>query len=101
MNVALLHEALRDACENPYWKEYYEEAPTDNCKTYIALGFLLSEAVINDWRINEEEVCEKKKRLEGSFQYPDWKHLLKYSGHNPLRSYYRRMMEQTKPDSTK
>ena len=94
MNVSLLHEAVRDACENPYWKEYYEEAPTDNCKLYIAFEFLLSEAALNDWHIDEDEIREKKKQLEGSFRYPDWMHLHKYSGHNPLRSYYRRKMEE-------
>lgn len=97
MNIALLNEVLSQVCKNPYWKEYYENAPTDKCKYYIALGFLLSQP---EFCIDQDEIRNEKKSLEDSFEFLDWKHLYTYSGHNPLRCYYRNKMEQTRNNTS-
>ena len=34
---------LAEWMENPTWKRYYEDAPTENLKAYIALDFYASE----------------------------------------------------------
>lgn len=38
-----LKGVLEDWLSNPTWKEYYDMAPSDKCREYIALDFYASE----------------------------------------------------------
>ena len=75
---------------NPYWKEYYETAPSESCKEYIELSFLFSGTH------DESLLPEMKEIKEKKFSLPDWEHLLKYSGNNPGRGQIMREIEKLK-----
>lgn len=83
--------AVAQGCQNPYWKQYYEEAPTKECKRYIALRFLFSISAFT----TEELILykEEKNTLQNLFGIEDWRHLFRYAGHNPLKIYYRKMIK--------
>lgn len=65
---------------NPYWKEYYDTAPTEKCKGYIGLEYC--------WSNRESEAIRTAmKKTEEELGLEDWKHLLKYCGNNPKQGY--------------
>ena len=35
-----MERILKEWLENPFWREYYEEAPSDRCRELIALEFM-------------------------------------------------------------
>ena len=68
--------------KNSYWRDHYDNAPSENCKEYIVFGFACSiylEKEIND------EYWEQNNKLENALGYDDWKWLYKHSGNNPSR----------------
>ena len=93
MNEKKIHIALKEFCKNEYWREYYESAPTSNCKRYIELKFYYSYhlGLIPDY----DELKTESDKLENAFVKADWLHLLRYSGHNPQKAYYRKKAEET------
>ena len=72
-------EGMKSWLENPYWLGYYEEAPTEICKTLVALEFYYSDT-------EDEEASELMDQMEGKLGLEDLKHLLKYCGQNPRRA---------------
>ena len=72
-------ENLAEWLENPHWAAFYNEAPSDKLKEYIALDFYYSES-------GEDEVAEVLDAVEDELSLDDWKHLLKYSGNDPNRA---------------
>ena len=67
---------LDDTLENPYWAGYYNGAPSDKCKEYIALQFYYSE-------YEDDDAAEAMDAMEADLTLDDWKHLLKYAGNTP------------------
>lgn len=79
--------ALKKFMENDYWKEYYESAPSEECREYIKrefVGSLYPDA-------GEEA---DTKALEPTLKADDWRHLLKYAGNNPFRPYCRKKIRE-------
>jgi len=74
-----VRENLEEWLENPHWAAYYNDAPSDKLKEYIALDFYYSET-------EEEEAAETMDAIEPELSIEDWKHLLKYSGNTPARA---------------
>ena len=93
MNEKKVCIALKEFCQNQYWKKYYETAPSSNCKRYIELEFYYSHyfGAIPDY----DEFKNEINKLEKEFNKADWLHLLRYSGHNPPKTYYRKKAEET------
>ena len=93
MNEKKIHIALKEFCKNEYWREYYESAPTSNCKRYIELEFYFSYyyGTVADF----DEFKAEKLKIESNFTGMDWKHLLKYCGHNPKKAYYMKKVRET------
>lgn len=91
MNENKIRRTLNKICKNPYWKEYYETAPTDACKRYIELEFYYSDSLgeISDY----EELEKESRRLEAAFVKADWLHLFKYCANNPKKAYYKNKTE--------
>lgn len=83
----LIKLSVEQFCNNPYWKEYYQGAPTNFCRQYIALKFYYSNHLgqIHDYEQFRAELCE----LEEKFVKSDWQHLYRYCANNPLKVYYR------------
>ena len=73
-----VREILEETMENPFWAAYYNDAPSDRCKEYIALEFYYSE-------YEDDETARALDQMENDLAIEDWKHLLKYSGNNPGR----------------
>lgn len=67
-----VQENLQEWFENPYWEEYYETAPSDTCKSFIALSFYYSET-------EDEEVGEAMDEMEKKLSLEDLEHLYKYA----------------------
>lgn len=84
-----LHENLEEWLENPYWREYYETAPSDQCREVIALEFLYSEEETDEIAAAMDE---KEKRLT----IRDWKYLYKYCGNNPRKVFIRKKINDLK-----
>ena len=80
---------LEEFLENPFWKEYYEDAPSDVCKEYIQYEFLYS-----DNEEYEDEAVEILHGLEDKLGLEDWKHLEKYAGNNPFRGKCRERIKE-------
>ncbi len=68
---------------NPYWREYYETAPTEKCRAYIGLEYCNSNR-------ESDAIREAMKQTEAELTREDWKHLMKYSGNDPRRRYIRK-----------
>ena len=72
--------------KNDFFKEYYDNAPSDNCQKYIALEFCYSLYYVLD-----EDLMNQ---IEGSFDLEDWKHLYRYCANNPLKGKYHRKIKE-------
>lgn len=80
--------------KNEYWKKYYDEAPSENCKKVIELDFYYS---CYFWKMDEEEkqeIFRLTKKYEEDYQIADWKHMLKYCGHNPKVTWYKNKIKE-------
>lgn len=91
MDEKRISAEVEDALQRPFWREYYEEAPSDACKRFIALGFYSS--ACGEKVDNYEEYKAERAALQEKFTREDWTHLYKYSGHNPWRSYCKKKMD--------
>ncbi len=70
--------ALVSWLENPFWREYYELAPSEACRQLVTLEFLYSE-------YETEEICLAMDAVEEELALADWQHLYRYCGINPRR----------------
>ncbi len=86
--------ALEEFLENPLWKEYYETAPSDLCKSYIEYEFLYS----NTDRYENEAVAILKE-IEKDMDVDDWRHLMKYCGNNPFKGICRKRIKELESKS--
>ncbi len=73
--------------ENPYWKKYYEEAPSGACREYIALEFRYSDT-------EDEGIAEAMDALLETLRAEDLRHLAAYAGNNPQRTALLRRAEE-------
>ena len=73
-----IEENLKDWLGNPSWREYYEAAPSGQCRELIALEFYYSE-------YETEETVREMERIEGKLTQEDWRHLYRYCGNNPRK----------------
>lgn len=85
-----IKEAVKEFCKNDYWKEYYEKAPSENCKKYIEYTFVQSLFGV------DEDNSKNKKEVSNKLKYNDWKHLHKYAGNNPFKIFCEKKMKETK-----
>ena len=73
--------------ENPHWKKYYEEAPSDTCRQYIALDFRYSAT-------EDEEVAKEMDALLEKLRAEDLRHLAAYAGNNPQKAAFLKRAEE-------
>ena len=82
---AEIKKALDGFRRNPTWKEYYDEAPSEECRKYITAEFCWS--VYDD----RERETELKESILAEFSKTDWAYIGKYAGNNPFGARCRRM----------
>ena len=87
LNESRIEEAVEMFCQNEYWSGFYSQSPSAACKRRVALAFYYS-MLHDDAGFEQREYKSEVERLESQFGLEDWKHMLKYSGHNPLRAEY-------------
>ena len=90
-NEYAVNKAVNEACKNEYWKNFYESAPSETCKRYIALKFYYSVTLGNV--PNYDELEAESKNAEEKFTKADWQHLYRHCGNNPRKVYYKKKME--------
>ena len=73
-----LQKNLEEWPENPAWRKYYEKAPSEQCREFIALEFLYSDE-------ESDEIAAAMDEKEKGLTIQDWKHLYKYCGNNPRK----------------
>ncbi len=84
---------IREWLENPYWKKYYEEAPSEKCREYIALEFRYSDT-------EDEEIAEEMDALLETLRAEDLRHLAAYAGNNPERAALLKRAEEMEQKQT-
>ena len=88
---AKIRAAVRNFCKNDFWNEYYQKAPSNICKRYIALEFYCSD---KKGKVADcEEFDHACSVLEKHFSVSDWKHLHDYCGNSRRKMYYQSKME--------
>lgn len=92
-NNEALEKAVSSFIENPYWKEYLESAPSEQCKEYIMLEFYYSDLAFeeNDYK---EEASQAMEQLKSGFSVRDWEHLMKYAGNTPFKAECKEKIEK-------
>ena len=71
-------EGLQEWLENPHWAEYYNGAPSEKCKEFVALEFYYSDT-------EDEEVAEAMDEIENQLSVEDLRWLMKFCGNNPRK----------------
>ena len=82
-----MSEALKEWLENPTWRKYYEEAPSEKCREYIALEFQYSDT-------EDEEIAEEMDALLETLKAEDLRHLAAYAGNNPQKAAFLKRAEE-------
>ncbi len=78
--------AVEEFTKNPYWKEELETAPSELSKRYTELGFCFSWYFGKIPTAERDEILAERDNLKHQFGLEDWKHTLKYCGHNPFHA---------------
>lgn len=73
-----IRKALQEWLVNPGWRHYYDTAPSERCREFIALEFYYSDT-------EDEAAAEKMDEIETTLNINDLKHLAKYAGSNPRK----------------
>ena len=68
VNPRAVRENLNEWLQNPTWKEYYDEAPSQLCREYISLDFYASET-------EDEEAFKKMDRIIQDLRKEDLQYL--------------------------
>ncbi len=76
--AAELRDNLDEWMGNPYWAEYYHDAPSDRCRQFITLEFWHSEH-------EDDASAQAMDTLEEKMDATELRHLLKYCGNNPRK----------------
>ena len=73
-----VREALEVFLRNPYWAGYYRQAPTERCRSFVALEFFYSEH-------GSEETGKAMDEIEEEMNGEELRYLMKYCGNNPRK----------------
>ena len=84
-------EAAKEFLMNPYWKRYYDDAPSEYSKRYALLSFFWSET---DDEEKTDEAIKKARELEKHFTIADCRHALRYCGNNPKVLYWKTKIKE-------
>lgn len=80
-------EAWKRFLANPYWKKYYDEAPSEECKEYIKWIFICS-----DVAELPEEYDKQLKSAEENLYYSDLEYLIEHEENAMARSYFKKKL---------
>ena len=69
---------LEDWMGNPFWAEYYNGAPSEKCREFVAMELYYSET-------EDEEAGEEMDAIEAELEVPDLRWLMAHCGNNPRK----------------
>jgi len=93
IDMQAVYANAREWMENPYWKEYHETAPSEQCRKLIALEFWYSDLDCPDVDAVREIILAMEE-TEKDLALEDWKHLDRFCGINPRKAQIRKRMEE-------
>ena len=93
IDMKAVYANVREWMENPYWKEYYETAPSEQCRKLIALEFWYSDHDCPDADA-VREIIPAMEEAEKGLALEDWKHLDRFCGINPRKAQIRKWIEE-------
>ena len=88
LKIDKMQEAIDEFIKNPYWRDYYEKAPTESCKQRIALTFCYS------LYGEPKDIKKQKEKLEKDFTITDWQYLYDNAGNNPFKAKCKQKIEE-------
>lgn len=91
INEEKVSEAVELFLQNPYWRAYYETAPSEYSKRRAMFMFYWS-IETDESRI--EEAMAEAKEIEKNYGLEDCRHELKHSGNNPGRAHWIKRIEE-------
>ena len=77
--------------ENPYWKKYYDNAPSDILKKYIKLEFENSPYVSKK---QNDDYEEEKAKVMAQFTNEDWQYLIDNTTSGQAKLEYRKHLRE-------
>lgn len=80
-------DAIDGFLKNPYWKRYYDNAPTDECREYIACTFSFS-------KHGDPDDLSRKKSIEPKLKASDWRYLYENEGNPQMKSILEEKMKK-------
>ena len=90
-------EAVELFIQNPYWRTYYETAPSEFSKRRSELMFYWS---VETDESKIEEAMEEAKEIEKNYSLEDCRHELKFSGNNPSCVHWIKRIEELSEKGT-
>ncbi len=82
-----IRENLEEWLKNPSWAEYYNSAPSNRCREFIALEFYNSE-------YEDGEAGEIMDEIEEQMNAEELRHLMNYCGNNPRKGILARKIKE-------
>lgn len=79
--------------KNPYWKGFYENAPTDLLKSYLRLKFDNNYFVVDIDSYKKEEYLKQLNELEAKFSNVEWQYLYDNAEGGMEKSYYNKHLK--------
>lgn len=78
---------MKEWMKNPVWREYYEAAPSGQCREMIVL-----ELIYNLY--GSKEIAAELDELEDSLTLEDWRYMEKYCQSDPVMKYIRKRIRE-------
>ena len=75
-----IRKNLEDWMGNPFWAEYYNGAPSEKCREFVAMELYYSET-------ENEEAGEAMDAVEAVLEIPDLRWLMDHCGNNPRKKF--------------
>jgi len=88
-----MHKGFELFMQNPYWKEYYDNAPSEKLKKFIAFGFDNNEDYTGS--LNAEH-----KKMESELSIEDFKYLIQHAGIVQAKIYYHGKIKELMENKT-
>ena len=89
MDQKEVEQGLQEWLKNPYWAEYYNKAPSERCKAYIAMDFRYSDT-------EDEEVAAELDRIGDSLSLEDWNYIYQHTAGPGKAAIAKRIAEMKK-----
>ena len=85
-----LDKRFESAMKNDYFREEWENAPSNECRNYLMNGYRLE--IVTDQ--DKKDALAEREAVFDSFAEGDWRYIMKWCGNNMMRGYLRKRMRE-------